>query len=502
LPLRQHGSFLPGTGVGGSGEHWSGIAYRYLPDVFELLTRTREKYGDKRLPADHAIEDWGVTYDQLEPYYARAEKLMGISGRAGNLHGKPLANGGNPFEGPRSTEYPTPPTKIPYLAAMFREASGRLGYHPYALPAATISQAYTNPDGVARPGCTYCGYCERFGCMIGAKAQPSNTLLPVLARRKNFSLRTESWVQRIVHKDGRARGVIYRDAKGEEFFQPTDLVFLASWTLNNTRLLLLSQIGEPYDSASGRGTLGRNLTHQVSAPAAIGFFEKPLNRFMGAGSAGVAIADFDGDVFDHTGLPFLRGGTLYSVCYGFKPMTNFGVTPPSVKARWGSEWKRAALDWYDRTGRIQLYGEHLAYRGNFMDLDPTYKDCFGQPLLRLTLDWRDNERRLAEFLTAKAVEIARTMGAREIIPFAGLKHYDGTRYQGTHLQGGAIMGASPERSVVNSHMQHWRMPNLFVLGASAFPQNPSGNPTLTAVALTYRAADAVVESYLKHPGLM
>jgi gluconate 2-dehydrogenase alpha chain len=109
---------------------------------------------------------------------------------------------------------------------------------------------------------------------------------------------------------------------------------------------------------------------------------------------------------------------------------------------------------------------------------------------------------MAEFLTAKAVEIARAMGAREIIPFAGLKHYDGTRYQGTHLQGGAIMGASPERSVVNSHMQHWRMPNLFVLGASAFPQNPSGNPTLTAVALTYRAADAVVGSYLKHPGLL
>jgi gluconate 2-dehydrogenase alpha chain len=502
LPLRQHGAFLPGTGVGGAGEHWSGIAYRYLPDVFELLTRTREKYGEKRLPEDHAIEDWGITYDELEPYYARAEKLMGISGRAGNLHGKPLTNGGNPFEGPRSAEFPTPPTKIPYLAAMFRDAAAQLGYHPYALPAATISQAYTNPDGVERPGCTYCGYCERFGCMIGAKAQPSNTLLPVLARRRNFSLRPECWVQRIVHKDGRARGVVYRDAKGGEFFQPADLVFLASWTLNNTRLLLLSQIGEPYHPVSGKGSVGRNLTHQVAAPAAVGFFEKPLNRFMGAGSAGVAIADFDGDVFDHAGLPFLRGGTLYSVCYGFKPMTNFGVVPPSVKARWGAEWKRAALDWYDRTGRIQLYGEHLAYRGNFMDLDPTYKDCFGQPLLRLTLDWRDNERHMADFLTAKAVEIARMMGAREIVPFAGLKHYDGTRYQGTHLQGGAIMGASAERSVVNNHMQHWSMPNLFVLGASAFPQNPSGNPTLTAVALTYRTADAVVRSYLKRPSLL
>jgi len=483
LPVRQHGSFLPGSGVGGAGEHWSGIAYRYPPDCFELLTRTREKYGEKRMPEGHAIEDWGITYDELEPYYVRAERLMGISGQAGS----------NPFEGPRSAGYPTPPMKMPYLAAMFRDAAAKLGYHPYPLPAATTSVAYTNPDGVSRPGCTYCGYCERFGCMIGAKSQPTNTLLPVLNKHRNFTLRPGCWVQRIVHEQGRARGVVYIDAKGEEYFQPADLVFLASWTLNNTRLLLLSGIEK---------NVGHNLTHQVAASAVNMFFDQPLNRFMGAGAAGSAIADFDADVFDHTGVDFLRGGTLYSVCYGFKPMTNFGVVPPSVKSRWGSEWKKAAVHWYDRTGRIQLYGEHLAYRSNYMDLDPTYKDRFGKPLVRMTLDWNDNERQMAQFLTAKAVEIARAMGAREMTPFPGLTHYDATRYQGTHVQGGAIMGASPERAVVSPYMQHWEMQNLFVLGASAFPQNPSGNPTLTAVALTYRTADAVVDRYLKRPQML
>jgi gluconate 2-dehydrogenase alpha chain len=248
--------------------------------------------------------------------------------------------------------------------------------------------------------------------------------------------------------------------------------------------------------------VGRNLTHQVATPGATAFFEQPLNRFMGAGSAGTAIGDFDGDVFDHSGLTFLRGGTIYTVCYGFKPMANFGVLPPSVKARWGPEWKRAALAAYDRTGRISCYGEHLAYRGNYMDLDPRYKDCFGKPLLRLTLDWRDNERRLVDFMTGKAVEIARAMGAREVTPFPGLGRYDATRYQGTHLQGGTVMGRSPADSVVNPHLQHWNLHNLFVLGASVFPQNASGNPTLTAVAMTYRTADAVVERYMKHPGLL
>ncbi len=499
LPVRQYGSFLPGTGVGGSGEHWSGIAYRYLPDSFDLLTRTVAKYGHKRLPEDHAIQDWGVTYDELEPDYTRAEKLMGVSGKAGNLNGRAIP-GGNVFEGWRSEEYPTPPMKTPYLAALFREASAGLGYHPYPLPAATTSEAYTNPDKVSRAGCSYCGYCERFGCMIGAKAQPTNTLLPVIRRRPNVEIRTGAWVRRIVTKGSQASGVVYVDSTGRTVFQPASLVFLAAWTLNNTRLLLLSKIGEPYDPATRQGTLGRNLTHQVSLPAAMCFFDQPLNRFMGAGSAGIAVNDFDGDVFDHADLPFLRGGSIYTVCYGFRPMANFGVVPRSVKATWGSEWKKQALHWYDRTGRISFYGEHLAYRGNFMDLDPVYRDRHGDPLLRLTLDWRDNERRMAEFMTAKAVAIAKAMGAREITPFAGLKRYDATRYQSTHLQGGAIMSGNPAESVVNRYCQHWQVPNLFVLGASAFPQNPSGNPTLTAVALTYRTVDAVVARYLKHPG--
>src|SRR5437899_10441270 len=139
--------------------------------------------------------------------------------------------------------------------------------------------------------------------MVGAKAQPTNVLWPVIAKRKNVSIRTGASVRRIpydeIEKRRKATGVTYIDAHGEELFQPADIVFLASWTFNNTRLLLLSGIGEPYDAQTGRGTLGRNLTHQVHLPAATAFFDKPLNRFMGAGASGISISDFDGDVFDH-----------------------------------------------------------------------------------------------------------------------------------------------------------------------------------------------------------
>jgi gluconate 2-dehydrogenase alpha chain len=502
LPMRQHGAFLPGSGVGGAGEHWNGISLRYLPDCFELFSRTVERYGAKRLPADHSIQDWGITYDEMEPYYTRAERMLGTSGKAGNISGKKIA-GGNVFEGWRRAEYPTPPTKVPYFSALFRDAAKSLGYNPYPTPAANLSEPYTNPDGVSRSGCFYCGFCERFGCMVGAKAQPTNTLLPLIQERKNISIRSGASVRRVICRTSgngkRAQGVTYLDDKGEEVFQPAELVFLASWTLNNTRLLLLSEIGEPYNAQSGKGTLGRNLTHQVALTAATAFFEKPLNRFMGSGASGVSVSDFDGDVFDHSELPFLRGGHLVAMSMGYRPIANFGILPPSVKAGWGSEWKKAGLDYYDRTGFIGFGGEHFAYKGNYMDLDPTYKDRFGDPLLRFTIDWRENERKMAEFVTPKAVELARAMGAKEVGSFPGLKNYDATRYQFTHIQGGTIMGTSPDRSVVNPYLQHWQVPNLFVLGASTIPQNPSAHPTLTILALTYRTADAIADRYLKSP---
>ena len=513
LPIRQLGNFLPGTGTGGAGEHWGAHCPRYQPDCFELYTRTVEKYGAKRLPEDHAILDWGVTWDEIEPYYTRADKLIGVSGKAGNLRGK-LIDGGNIFEGPRSEEYPTPPTKIPYYSTLFSDAAKSLGYHPYPNPGATPSQTYTNPDGVSRPGCVYCGFCDRYGCMIGSKAQPTNTLLPVIEKHKHVSIRTRATVRRIVHGVGRdvahnaqaaaaiarrARGVTYIDANGEELFQPAEVIVLASWTLNNTRLLLLSNIGEPYDPATGRGAVGRNLTHQILFPAVDAFFDKPLNRFMGSGASGMRISDFDGDVFDHSNLPFLRGGTLGAMGTGYQPVTSFGAVPPSVKFRWGAAWKKAAVEYYDRHGSLSFSGEHLAYKSHYMDLDPTYKDHAGDPLLRLTLDWRDNERKMVEYATTKAVEIAHAMGAREVSSFPGYGHYDVTRYQSTHVQGGTIMGASPENSVVNPYLQHWQLPNLFILGASTFPQQGSANPTPTILALTYRTADALVDRYLKNP---
>jgi gluconate 2-dehydrogenase alpha chain len=336
--------------------------------------------------------------------------------------------------------------------------------------------------------------------MVGAKAQPTNTLMPVLATRKNFQLRTQSWVRRIVHKDGRAAGIQFTDASGEEFFQPAATVVLASFTLNNTRLLALSKIGMPYDPVMGKGTLGRNLTHQVGTNTRV-FFEKPLNAFMGAGELGSRISDFDGDI-GFTGVEDgpLRLGMIALSSTGDGPIGSFGNMPPGAsKSNWGSEWKKAALEWKDHSASIGLSGEHLAWRQNYMDLDPTYTDKFGDPLLRFTLNWTDHEFKQREFAAQIQRRIAREMGARFDDNPPSRARYNVINYQSTHIQGGVMMGTSPDSSVVNRYLQHWNMPNLFVVGASAFPQNAAPNPTLTALALTWWASDAMIDRYFKHP---
>lgn len=500
-PIRQYGSFNPGTGVGGAGEHWAGISYRFYPEQFRLASYLREKFGTK-VPENVAVQDWGFTYEEFEPYYWRAEQMIGVGGKAGNLAGKKI-DGGNVFEGPRSHDYPNPPHKRTYATTLFEKAVRDLGYHPYPVPTATLSRNYTNPDGVARSGCQYCGYCVRYGCMIGAKAQPTNLLMPLLQKRKNFTLRTGCSVRRVLHRDGKAEGLSYLDASGEEIRQPASIVILASWTLNNSRLLLLSKLGEPYDPATGKGTVGRNLTHQVSQSTRM-YLDKPMNSFMGAGGLGTGISDLDGKEGLDAYPGVLRGGNIRLMSTGEGPIASFGAIPPGeVQQEWGAEFKKAALKWHDRTASISTEAEHLAYRQNFLDLDPTYTDKYGDPLTRMTLDWTEHERKQGAMLTGVHQKIAKAMGASVATSNSRqLERYTVTSYQSTHVNGGAIMGTSPEHSVVNPWLQHWQMPNLWIAGASAFPQNGSGNPTLTILAITLRCADALVDRYIKKPGAL
>jgi gluconate 2-dehydrogenase alpha chain len=147
-----------------------------------------------------------------------------------------------------------------------------------------------------------------------------------------------------------------------------------------------------------------------------------------------------------------------------------------------------------------VHGSFYSYRDIYLDLDPTYRDRFGRPLMRMTVDFHDNEIKQNAFLTDRFAEIIKAMGAREVSKEYRKAPYDITDYQTTHVCGGAIMGADPTTSALNRYLQSWDVPNLFVMGASAFPQNAGYNPTGTVCALAYWSAAAIRNQYLKNPG--
>jgi gluconate 2-dehydrogenase alpha chain len=502
LPIRRWGSFLPGTGLGGSAVHWNGQSFRFMDHDFKMRSNTIARYGKDFLAADVTIQDWGVSAKDLEPYFDRFEYMLGVAGKAGNLQGRKIA-GGNVFEDPRSREYPTPPMKEPYGSAIFRKAAAGLGYHPYPQPSSNMSQPYTNPEGMQLSTCMFCGYCERYGCEHYAKASPQTILLPVLLKEKNFTLHTQCQVQRVnLDSDKkRATGVTYIDGAGREFEQPAKLVIIGAYALNNVRMLLLSGIGKPYDPHSGQGVVGRNYAYQTQSSVQV-FYDRNINinPFMRSGANGTLISDFVHDDYDRGPLGFVGGAYIGEIMTNGRPI-EFHPTPPGTPA-WGADWKKAVLRHYNHTSVVLLSGSSVSTRHNYLDLDPTYRDAWGQPLLRITFDFPENDLKMSEHCTGKALEIGKAMGGQQVAAASRKRPYNVTQYQSTHNTGGAVMGTDPATSVVNRYLQSWDVHNVFVIGASAFPQNGAYNPTLTVGALTYWAADAIVNRYLKSPGLL
>jgi len=499
LPMRRWGAFSLGDGLGGAGTHWNGVTWRFTPSEFVLRSHLTERYGRNAIPESMTIQDWGITYDDLEPHYDRFEKLCGTSGRAGNLKGR-IVEGGNVFEGTRSDEYPNKPLIMSEAGLIFTRATKELGLHPFPTPASNSSAPYVNPEGLTIGQCEYCGHCELFGCAADAKASPNVCVLPVLMGDPRFELRTHAYVSRLIYDKAarKVRGVAYVDRQtGEEVEQPAEMVVLCAYAFNNVGLLLGAGIGEPYDPSTGRGVVGKNYCFQVNANLPI-FVEQEINPFIGTGAMPAALDDFQGDNFDHGGLGFFGGGFLAATVSGGRPIQVRAVPPGTP--RWGTAWKEATARWYNHTFPLYFHGSNYAHRTNYLDLDPTYKDAIGRPLVRMTYNFQDNDRKMSAYVMAKMQEIAKAANAKVIGNPVMRNNFDANIGGSSHHTGGAVMGADPATSVLNRYLQSWEASNLFVMGGAAFPQNAGHNPTGTIGALTYWSAKAITSQYLKSPG--
>ncbi|AQS87898.1 gluconate 2-dehydrogenase [Neoasaia chiangmaiensis NBRC 101099] len=507
LPYRQLAAFLPGEGVGGAGLHWSGVHFRVAPDDLALRSNVVARYGEKFIPEGMNLQDYGVTYEELEPFFDKAEKVFGTSGEPYKINGQ-VAGNGNVFAPSRSDKFPLPPMKDVYSASLFRKAATAAGYHPYSLPAANASAQYTNPYGVQMGPCNFCGFCSGYDCYMYSKASPNVNILPALRRDPNFTLITKAHVLRVNLDSDRkkATGVTYLDLEtNKEVSLDADLVIVGAFQFHNVHLMLLSGIGEPYDPVKNTGTVGRNFVYQtITTSRAWLSPQQYTNTFVGAGGAGVAIDDFNSLNFDHGPLGFVGGSPIWVNQAGVKPIAAATGGAGGHAPRWGAGFKEAMIDTYRHSLTMDAHGSNMAYRDVYLDLDPTWKDAYGQPLLRMTFTWKDNDIRMNQYVVSKIEPIMKEIGATRysLGKMANNEVFDTRRYQTTHLGGGAIMGADPRTSAVNRYLQSWDVSNVFVIGASAFPQGMGYNPTGMVAALAYWAAYHIRTTYLKNPGPM
>lgn len=490
LPVRTQDEMMVGTDSGGGSVHWAGATYRWLPYDFEIYSKTIDRYGKDKIPDGMMIQDWGITYDEMEPYYDKWEKTAGTSGEE------------DPLGPPRTNDYPNPPLKASPPVKLFKEATKKLGYHPYQVASCNVSETYENPDGEILNQCQFCAFCTQYGCDFGAKSDPIVTVLPTARKTGNVDIRYHSYARRVLHKDGKATGVMFVDTRtGEEYEQPADVVALGAFSFANNRLLLLSDIGKPYNPDSRKGVIGRNFNGQfnITFLGARGFFEdKKFNLYMGAGALGGTMSDFAGDNFDHSDLDFINGGAIEIRQYGDGAIASNHV--PKGTPGWGREFKKNSIHYANRNLQIWYTAANMPWWHNYVDLDPTYKDDFGDPLLRITCKYTDHDRNMAKFGIEKCKEIMEEMGA-DIVDLDEIPEEFDHIYQGGHYAGGVIMGTDPETSAVNNFLQMWDMENLFVVGGSAFPHFAGHHPTATIGALGYRAAEGI-EKYLNEGGGM
>jgi len=349
--------------------------------------------------------------------------------------------------------------------------------------------------------CEYCGFCGRNSCEANAKATSATNVMPVLRRDPKYTLRVRAFVSNINY-DKQAKkvtGVSYIDMKtGEEYEQPAGMVILSAFVMGNTHMMLYSGIGEPYDPKTGKGLVGKNYCYQFEANGTAFFTDKVLNPFMGSPGDRIAFDDFNGENFDHSGLGFFGGGYIVGGSGASPPIA--GRALPEGTPNWGAEWKKAAVQWYYGVMDFNTQGSVYANRANYLDLDPTYKDSIGRPLLRMTYNGTDNDHKMSRYLLSKLEVAIKAMNPAHYELRPRPKNFTTVPYQSTHNTGGTMMGTNPGNSVVNRYGQVWEASNLFITGASVFPQQHGYNPTGPVGAIAYLTADKIVNDYMKNPG--
>jgi choline dehydrogenase-like flavoprotein len=459
--------------LGGRTLHWARASDRMAD--YEFKAASRDGYG----------MDWALSYADMQPYYDRVERFIGVSAAVEGL-----------------PQFPDgvflPPMPLNCAETIFAAAAKSLGWRSTPRRLAQLTQMHNN-----RPPCHYCGNCVN-GCDVGAMFSTVSATLPVALRTGNLEVRTDSVVALLrMDNENRARGVTYIERySGKSVDVDAKYIVLAASTLENTRLLLLSA---KEGLANSSGTLGQYMMDQVSGAGVNGFLPKLKggpSRLDDGKASGITIANRVNIDKQSAQKDFIRGYVI-NATGGQSEFPMFAGALPG----YGSAWKKEVKSRYVAQARVWIAGgEMLAQKQNFVELDPVVKDHWGIPVLKIHLTHCDNDRKVIADFQEKARELFKRAGG-EVMPGmgrggpAGFPGGPGAPDQGrTEIIGGSIhevgtarMSADPKQGVLNSFCQTHDIANLYVFGGNAFPSTGDKHPTLTMMTLTARGCDHLLE---------
>ena len=447
--------------VGGGTLTYGAMAWRFQPKDF----RMRSTYGT---PEGSTLDDWPISYDDLAPFYQKAEYEIGVSGDVSN----------DPFKGPRAKPLPMPPLSPTREYEILKPAAQRLGLHPFDLPMLRNSVPYNG-----RPPCMRCRWCVGFVCEVDAKCGTQNTVIPRALATGLCDLRLACMVKEILTTEqGKITGVSYFDAHDRLQEQPADIVIVSAAAIESARLLLNSKsklfpngLGNRFD------WVGRNLQgHAYSG--ATGLFDFDTYDDIGPG-ANIAICDYN------HGNPGLRGGAMLANEFIRLPYQAVYMPPNGV--RWGKAHKDFMRKAYRRTIKVMGPTQEMPVFDSRVQLDPSLRDFWGMPVAQLSGYRHPHTLEIAGVMAKKAELWLKEAGAIQTwrnLPGNGISG-------GQHQAGTCRMGNDPKTSVVDSWCRVHDTENLYVIDGSVHVTNGGFNPVLTILANAYRASAHLVQSW-------
>jgi choline dehydrogenase-like flavoprotein len=448
--------------VGGGTFSYGAMAWRFMEKDF----RMRSTYGAME---GSTLEDWPIGYQDLEPYYEKAEWEMGVSGDVSN----------NPFKAPRRKPLPMPPLPPNKEHQVLDPAARRLGLHPFHIPMLRNTVPYNG-----RRACMRCRWCVGFACELSARNGTHNTVIPTALATENCELRTGCMTKEILLDGGAlATGVAYFDSRDRLTEQPADLVIVCGGAVESARLLLNTKHRLfPTGLGNRHDWVGRNLQGH-SYTGATGLFDFETFDDLGPG-ASIAISDYN------HGNPGLTGGAMLANEFIRLPYQFMGQVPPWVP-RWGSTHKDFVRSAYRRTIAVMGPVQEMPLFDARVEVDPRVKDHWGIPVARLSGGRHEHNIEIGRYIADRAEAWLLEAGAVQTwkrVPGKGLSG-------GQHQAGTCRMGDDPKTSVVDKDCRIHDVDNVYVIDAGVHVTNGGFNPALTILANAYRASGNLLRAW-------